>query len=341
MPQLLDTGPILVTGASGFLGGHLCRDLVASGNTVLGMTRGSSVPDGVEAVSVPDITQLESMRASLERVDTIFHLAAHAHRAGVMEDAERAEFDRVNSIGTKVLLEEAVRASVRNIVFVSSVKALGNRSETPLTELDVPRPQDPYGATKRQAEVMLEKASATSEIGVTIVRIPLVYGPGMRANMLRMFGAVSKRIPLPFGRVDNRRSLVYVGNVVAALRAVAAPVEGFRLFHVTDGIDLSTPDLLRAIGDALGKPARLVHAPDWLLRSLGRVGDALGPAVQLPGSDDLTRLLSSLQLDSSKINRELGFAPPLTVEEGLANTAVWFGGRHTGFEAADGGGSCT
>jgi len=331
----------MVTGASGFLGGHLSRSLVASGCNVLGMTRGSSVPDGVQAVTVPDVTELESVRGIFEGVRTIFHLAAHAHRAGVMEDAESAEFERVNCLGTKILLEEAVRASVSNIVFVSSVKALGNRSEKPLTELDVPRPEDPYGATKRQAEVILEKAAASGAIGVTIVRIPLVYGPGMRANMLRMFGAVSRRMLLPFAGVKNQRSLVYVGNAVAALRAVADPTVGFRLFHVTDGTDFSTPGLSHAIGNAVGEPARLVYAPDWLLHSFGRIGDVLGSVFPIPGSDDVRRLLSSLQLDSSKINRELGFVPPITVEEGLAHTAAWFTDRQTGFKTPDGGRSCT
>jgi nucleoside-diphosphate-sugar epimerase len=299
------------------------------------------LPEGVRAVRVADITDRESVGSTLAGVDTIIHLAAHVHHAGVKNAAVSAEFERVNCLGTKTVLEEAVRASVGHIVFVSSVKALGNRSDRPFAEVDVPHPEDPYGATKRRAELILEEAASSGAIGVTIVRIPLVYGPGMRANMLRMFVAVSRRLPLPFGGVKNQRSLVYVGNAVAALRAVAAPTVGFRLFHVTDGTDLSTPGLLRAIGKAMGKPARLVHAPEWLLLSLGRIGDVLGSTTSLPGSDDLTKLLSSLQLDSSRINRELGFVPPLTVEEGLASTAEWFRDRQMGFNRPGGGRSCT
>lgn len=289
------------------------------------------MPEGVRGVKVVDITHSDSVRGALAGVDTIVHLAARAHHLGRTDAAVSAEYERVNCLGTKTLLEEAVRASAGRIVFVSSVKALGNRSEKPFTEADDPHPEDPYGVTKRHAEVMLEETASSGALDVTIVRLPAVYGPGMQANMLRLFGAVNKRLVLPLAGVKNHRSFVYVGNAVAALHTlVLAPTGGFRLFHVTDGTDLSTPELVRAIGNAMGKPVRLIHFPDWLLRSLGGVGDVLGSASPIPGSDGLTQLLGSLQLDSSRISRELGFSPPYSVEEGLKNTADWFISRQTG-----------
>lgn len=291
---------VLVTGATGFVGGAVIPALAKAGWAIAASVRSEAdaprVPAGARAVAVGELSAKTDWSAALEGVEAVVHLAARAHR---LDDraAQSGEYRRVNAEATAVLAAAASRAGAKRFVFLSSVKAL--------------EPSDPYGGSKLEAE----RALAASGLSACSLRAPLVYGPGVKANFLRLLALVARGAPLPFGAIDNRRSLLYVGNLADAVsRALERPgVDG--PFFVRDGEDLSTPELVRRMGRALGRPARLWPVPPVLLRAgatlLGRGGDA-------------ERLLGDLTVDDSPLRAALPWRPPFTVDEGLAATAEWY-----------------
>jgi len=267
---------------------------------------------GVERVRVPDPLDREAVRAAVTGVDAVVHLAARVHVMRERAADPLAEFRRANVESTAVLGEEAGRAGVRQMLLASTVKAVGEGNSTPWTEDAPPAPADPYGTSKLEAERVVREAAQRHGTGAAVLRFPLVYGPAVQGNMLRLFAWVNRGVPLPFGSVANRRSMLYVGNLVAAVRAVLeSPVGGTETFFVSDGRDLSLPALIRMIGAALGKPARLLPVPRSLLRLL------------LPAAE-AERLIGSLTVDGSKLSRMTGYRAPHSVEEGLRATADWY-----------------
>ncbi|HEV2733657.1 MAG TPA: NAD-dependent epimerase/dehydratase family protein, partial [Longimicrobiaceae bacterium] len=286
----------------------------------------ASLPPGVRPSPVRDLADRAGLAAALAGADTIVHLAARVHVMRETDPDPLRAFREVNVEGTRVLLEEAARAGVRRFLFASSVKAMGEGSERVLTESTPAAPVDPYGISKLEAEELVRDFAALEGMHAPILRLPLVYGAGVGGNMLRLFRLVDRGVPLPLGGVRNRRSMVFVGNLVeavrAALRAPAAPGE---VFLVSDGEDLSTPGLIRCIAAALGRPARLVPVPPSLFRLGGRVGDGLARVVPFPvTSAAVERLLGSLAVDSTRLRTLCGFVPPFTVEAGLRSTAEWY-----------------
>ena len=223
-----------------------------------------------------------------------------------------AEFRRVNVNGTRQLARQAADAGVRRFIFVSSVKVNGEHSLAgrPLTAADAPAPLDPYGISKLEAEQALQALSTETGMEMVIVRPPLVYGPGVKANFGSLLRWLSKGWPLPLGAVhDNRRSLVAVDNLAdLLLTCVDHPAAASQTFLASDGEDLSTTELLRRMGQALGKPARLLPVPPALLR---------WGATALGKADIAQRLLGSLQVDITHTRQTLGWTPPITVDEGL------------------------
>ena len=322
---------IVVTGAAGFVGSWLTSVLVEAGAAVRGIGRhppAASTPGvglpGVTFVAA-DVLDPAALGPALAGADAVVHLAARVH---VMRDSAAdplAEFRRLNVEGTRVLLEEARHAGVRRFVFASTVKAVAESSRAPLDDHAEPRPVDPYGVSKLEAE-RLVAGSRDGGFATTILRLPLVYGPRMKGNMLSLFRLVDRGLPLPLGLVDNRRSLAFVGNVAAAIAAVlraAIPPAGPHF--VSDGRDLSTPELLRAIAAALGRPALLLPVPPLVFRAAGRLGDVLSRALPVPlTTAAVDRLLGSLSVDSSGLTRAVGHRPPYSVEEGLRLTADWY-----------------
>ena len=249
-----------------------------------------------------------------------------------MEDSSRApldEYRRANVGGTRMLLEESIAAGVRRFVLASSVKAVGESNERPWTEQTVPEPVDPYGVSKLEAERVVAELAPPAGIDATVLRFPLVYGPGMRANMLRLFDAVDRGVPLPLGSVENSRSLVFSGNVAAAIvHVMSHRAAAGETFFVSDREAVSTPELVRAIARALGRPARLLPVPPLLFRAAGRLGDLMSSVATPPvDSGAVERLLGSLTVDSSKLSRLTGFEPPFSLEEGLRKTAEWYRAR--------------
>lgn len=317
-----ERGPrVLVTGASGFVGRHVCEALAASGTPLRMLGRsdaGLRPPAGAEVALATDLADRAVVAEALRGCGAVVHLAARVH---VMKDRAAdplTEFRKVNLDGTVQLARAAVQSGVRRLVFASSVKVNGE-STPPGTQFrvgDVAEPQDPYGRSKHEAEEALRVIAAETGIEVVIVRPPLVYGPGVRANFLRLMQLVDRGIPLPLGAIRNRRDLVFVRNLADALCACAAhPQAPGQTYFVTDGAAVSTPELVRGIATALGRPARLLPVPPALLRAGGAVLGK-GPAVG--------RLLGSLEVDGGHIRQTLGWTAPWTMEAGLAETARWY-----------------
>lgn len=304
---------VLVTGATGFVGRALVPALAERGHAVRSAVRraGSGL---LGEVAVGEIGPETDWSAALQGVDVVIHLAARVH---VMQDTAAdplAAFRRVNTDGTERLARQAAEAGVRRLVLVSSIKVNGERAERPFTELDPPRPEDPYGISKAEAEAVLRRVAEEAGLEAVVVRPPLVYGPGVGGNFARLLALVERGLPLPLGAVDNRRSLVGRCNLVDFLvRCAEHPAAAGETFLVSDGEDLSTAELIRRLARALDRPVRLWPVPPALLYAAGRVTGRTAV---------VERLCGSLQIDSRKGRERLGWAPPATVEEELARTAA-------------------
>lgn len=309
----------LVTGARGFVGNALCERLAAGGIAVRRAVRtaDTAAAHGADHVVVGDIGGATDWASALSGVDTVVHLAARVHVMQDDADDPLGAFRAVNVEGTRRLASAAARAGVRRLVYLSSVKVNGEATHgRAFTERDVPHPQDPYGISKCEAEAALREIAAATGLEVVILRPPLIYGPVVKANFLRMMRWVDRGLPLPLGAVANRRSLVYVGNLVDAIvRCLDHPAVAGGTFLVDDGEPVSTARLLREIGSALGRPARLFPVPPGLLLA----------AASLTGRRaDASRLLGDLVVDGSTLRRALGWQPPFRRQEGLTATAQWF-----------------
>jgi nucleoside-diphosphate-sugar epimerase len=316
---------VLVTGATGFLGSHVSAALVARGVAVRGLVRrpDAPLPARVEPAYARGLDDREGIAATLRGVEGVIHLAARVHQPAAPGD--EAAFRAINVEGTRLLLEEALAAGVRDFVFASSVKVVGERSETPWDEATPPAPVDAYGVTKLECEAMVRSLGEGAGVHTPILRLPLVYGPGMKGNALRLFRLVDQGLPLPLGSARNRRSLLFTGNLVAAVFATLESPSGSDTFFVTDAEAPSTPELVTAIARALGRPARLLPFPVPLLQALGRAGDLVARAIPFPLTNEaVDRLVGSLEVDGSRLARRTGYTRPYTLAEGLRITAEWY-----------------
>lgn len=308
------TKSCLVTGATGFVGSALLKELERNAIEVTRLTRTALQESDIAAGN--NFVDVETAWPTTFRPDAVVHLAARVH---VMRDTAAdplGAFRAVNVEATMRVARAAVRAGTRRFVYVSSVKAVGEVSAHPLSENDVAQPIDPYGVTKLEAERALMDLSRETGLEVAIIRPPLVYGPGVGANFLSLMKAVSKGIPLPLACADARRSLVAVDNLASAIHACTThPDAAGQTFHVSDDDDVSVAELVRRIADAMETRARLLPVPVVLLRGVGAVTGR---------RDVIQRLVGPLQLDVSKIKTRLEWTPPLTVLDGLRQTAAWY-----------------
>ena len=314
---------VLVTGASGFVGKALCAELLRHGNFVRAANRtvhftADHSCKHQEEIVVGALDVNTDWSAALSGVDVVIHLAARVHVMRDEADDPLNEFRRVNTAGTEQLARAAAASGAKRLVYVSSIKV--NGEETPdghcYTELDAPSPQDPYGVSKWEAEQALHRVAKETGLEVVIIRPPLVYGAGVKGNFAQMLKVLAKGIPLPLASVANKRSLICLDNLVDALLCCAThPAAAGQTYLVSDGEDISTPELLRQLGSWMGRPARLLPFPLALLQLGGRLFGRGG---------QIERLVDSLQVDSSKIRQELDWQPPCTLQQGLRATAEWY-----------------
>lgn len=298
-----------VTGATGLVGRALCTHLHGQGHSVVALSRRDPRLPGVSWQHTGDIDGQTHWANALSGLHAVVHCAAHAHQMGPGADTNPDAYFRINTDGTVALARAAQVAGVRRLVFVSSVKALGEATpiDAPWSAHSEPQPMDAYGRSKWAAEQAL--AAGREQLEVVIVRPPLVYGPGVGANFARFMRAVQRGWPLPLGAIENRRAMVGLGNLTDLLAlCVTHPQAVGQTFLVSDGQDISTPDWARAIGRAAGRPARLLAVPPTLLRWAGALTGR---------SESVRRLTDSLCLDIAHTQSTLGWRPPHTIEEGL------------------------
>lgn len=311
---------VLLTGGTGFVGrsvlNRLCRDGMEV--VVCSRTDTMNVPTGVRHLSVAALDSNTDWKFVLDGINVVIHSAARVH---VMHDEASdplAEFRKINVAGTLNLARQAAEAGVRRFIFISSIKVNGESTPVGMPYLAdaQPQPADPYGVSKMEAEQGLRSLAAETGMEVVIIRPVLVYGPGVKANFHNMMRWLYKGVPLPFGAIHNLRSLVALDNLVDLIvTCIEHPAAADQTFLVSDGEDLSTTELLRRMASALGKSARLLPVPSWLLRT----------GAGLLGKQALAqRLCGSLQVDIRKTRELLGWVPPVSVDQALAKTAEDF-----------------
>jgi nucleoside-diphosphate-sugar epimerase len=308
---------ILVTGANGLVGRALCNALSQQGYKVTAALRFQNTAlAGFERVIIGGIDSTTDWSGALLNVDAVIHLAARVH---VMHDAvvdPLAEFRKVNVDGTLNLAMQAAKAGVRRFIFISSVKVNGEHTvnNKPFTEADIANPQDAYGLSKFEAEQGLLRIAQQTGMEVVIIRPPLVYGAGVKANFASMMRAVKRGMPLPLGAIHNQRSFVYVDNLVSLIvHCIDAPAAANQVFLVSDGVGLSTSALMRACAVALGVKSRLLPVPQKLIEVFATI---------LGKQDIAQRLCGNLQVDITKARTLLGWTPPVSVADGLKATAA-------------------
>lgn len=328
----MPSGRILVTGANGFVGAALVSWLRKQGRSVRAAVRtveASRMLRGFvsDVVVVGEIGRSTDWGPALDGIDVVIHLAGRAHVLREASADPLAEFRAINVQGTTRLAEQAA-GRVRRLVFVSSIGVNGSRTlGTPFSESSPAAPDGAYAMSKHETELELRGISESSGLEVVTVRPPLVYGPECPGNFLRLLKLIRSGIPLPLASIRNARSFVYVKNLASALLICAEhPFARGRTYLVDDGRTISTPELVRTLGALFARRVLLVPCPVWLLRGIGR----------LTGLEDaVARLTDSLIIEGSAIRRELGWTPPYTMRQGLAETAEWYRNQSNRIVGAD------
>jgi len=303
---------VLVSGAAGFVGRALCDQLTVAGHVLVPTVRRTSGLKNERVLG--EIGASTDWQTALEGCDAVVHLAARVH---VMDDTTQnslALYRATNTDGTLNLARQAVEAGVKRFVFISTIKVNGEGRDTPYRETDAAAPEDAYAISKWEAEQGLQRIAQETGLEVAILRPPLAYGPGVKANFLRLMRMVEHGFPLPLGAIHNRRSLLYLGNFVDAIRlCVEHPAAAGQTFLLDDGVPVSTPELIRALARAMGRSTHLLAVPVGVLELAGAL---LGKRAAV------ARLTGSLFVDSTAIRSRLGWVPPYTLQQGLAATVA-------------------
>lgn len=304
---------ILVTGGSGFIGRAICSRLVADGQDDVSRAVRSAAAGIPQVTDVPigDIGPDTDWVRGLAGIDAVVHAAARVHVTHESAEDSLAEYRRVNVAGTVNLARQAAAAGVRRLVFISSIKVNGERTPEgrAFSADDPPAPAGAYASSKSEAETALRELAEAGGMEVVVIRPPLVYGPGARANFLRLLRWIDRGLPLPFGRVRNRRSLVALPNLVDLVATcIRHPAAANQVLTVCDGEDVSTPELVTRIAAAMQREIRLLPVPVWLLRGLASLAGK-GPMAE--------RLLGSLQVDMAKTRQLLQWSPVVSMQTAL------------------------
>lgn len=306
----------LITGATGFIGHHLCHHLTSRGWAIRAVTRGASRAPGIGEVVQASLETVADWDALVRGVDVVIHLAARVHR--IVEDAADPldAYRRVNVEATRQLAQAASRCGVARFVFLSTVKVCGEGGHRPYRDGDPANPCDPYSLSKWEAEQALAAIAGQGGLQVVVLRPPLVYGPGVKANFLRLMRLVDRGIPMPLASVRNARSMIYVGNLTDAIAACAASsTMAGGTFLLADPQAPSTPQLIRSIAAHMGRPARLWPMPVNWLRWVGR---------RLARGTEVERLVSSLVVSPDKIQQSIGWQPLYGFDEAMTTTVQWY-----------------
>lgn len=311
---------ILLTGSSGFVGSALLTRLLDDEHEVVAAVRRPpvGVSPRVTVRVIPGLAADTDWSESLSEVGVVIHSAARVHVMDETAADPLSEFRRANVEGTLALARQAVTAGVKRFIFISSIKVNGEGTPLgkPYTAFDTPEPLDPYGISKFEAEEALKALAAETAMEVVIIRPVLVYGPGVKANFQSMMNWMNKGVPLPFGAIRNKRSMVALDNLVDLIvTCIGHPAAANQTFLVSDGEDLSTTELLTRTARALDKPARLIPVPGSMLEATAK---ALGKR------DLAKRLCGSLQVDIDHTRHTLSWQPPVSVDAALRKTADHF-----------------
>jgi nucleoside-diphosphate-sugar epimerase len=310
---------ILVTGVNGFIGKNIYKDLIKLNYFVRGAVRNldtALINGDTKYISVGNIDVETKWSNALEGVDCVIHCAGKTH---VINKKDELDIYRtVNREGTKHLAEQAVKAGVKRLIFLSSVKVNGETTfgSLILKHNDISQPEDAYGISKWEAEQALLEISKQTGLEVVIIRPPLVYGEGVKGNFLRLLDLVYKQIPLPFAKINNLRSFVGLDNLIdLIICCIDHPKAGGKTFLVSDGEDLSTLDLIRKLSKFMNKSPRLFQVPQLIIQLIGRL---------VGKSSEVKRLLGSLRVDNSYTSEILGWSPALSLDESLEKTVRWY-----------------
>lgn len=316
---------ILITGASGFIGKTLCKSLSISNRFVRGAVRSMNfnlANTDVEYVSVGDINAKTNWKDFLVGIDYVIHCAGRVHIMNETKKNALKIYRSINVNATKQLAEQSAAAGVKKLIYLSSIKVNGenthnnsnlrdinNKNKYIFKHNDNSNPGDPYSISKFEAEEVLWELSSKTGLEVTVLRLPLVYGHGVKGNLARLIKLIKSNIPLPLSLVKNHRSMIGIDNLVDLLiRCIDHPDASGKTFLVSDGDDLSTPDFIKQIANSIGCKALLFPVPIFLLKFLGRI---------LGKEKEINRLVGSLKIDSSYVQKVLNWTPPVSVEEGI------------------------
>jgi nucleoside-diphosphate-sugar epimerase len=322
---------VAITGANGFIGRHLCRTLTAAGHSVTAIGRDlKDVPASATGYPIKDLTDSSSLRRGFRGATVVVHLAGRAH---VMRPGPKDShlYRHVNVDGTIAVADAAAAEGVGHVIFGSSVKAIGEGRGETLDDSTPPHPLEEYGRSKLEAEQELLIRAERHGFTATVLRFPLVYGPGVKGNMLRLYDAVWKHIPLPVGGIRNERTMLGLDNLAAFVtRAIELPLPPAKPFLLSDAESVSTETLVRMIGRALKRAPLIIPLPLFLLRGAGALGDMIA-SLGLPaiGSNAVDRLTGSLRVSSSRAWQAAGLDPVFSLEQGIARTAEWYVQRTT------------
>jgi nucleoside-diphosphate-sugar epimerase len=316
---------ICVTGANGFIGKSICRSLIKWGIFVRGTVRSqnlTSKTSNYECVSVGDISNNTNWSEAIFGCECIIHSAGIAHKINELDGENSQIYQKVNVDATKKLANQAVDAGVKRLIFLSSIKVNGESTEKffqtqvlkneykkVFSHDDILAPEDNYAASKLEAEKVLWDISAKAGLEIVILRLPLVYGPGVKGNLAKLLNIIRLGIPLPLGGIKNKRSMIGIDNLVDLLiRCIDHPEASGKTFLASDGEDLSTPELIKFIASSMERKASLFPLPIFMLKFLGSV---------FGRREEINRLVGSLRIDNSYTKETLNWTPPLSVEEGI------------------------
>jgi len=305
---------VMITGATGFVGKALCKELARQKYSILASSRTACKPvDDINFIHTGEINGETKWNDVLHNVDIVIHLAARVHVMKESSTNPLTAFRETNVEGTENLAKQASAAGVKRFIYISSVKVNGECNEVgaPFDEEATPQPQDAYGVSKYEAEQKLLKLS--SQMDIVIIRPPLIYGSGVKANFAHMLKVLDRQLPLPLGNINNKRSLIYLGNLIDFIvKCIEHPKAANHVFLISDRHDISTTELLQKSAAALNVKVSLWPVPVWFIKAV---------AVILSKKDLLQRLYGSLQVDSSKAHQLLDWTPPFSMTEGLKVTA--------------------